>query len=96
MIHKKDEVIGKLNRDIGELTTESKSCDLLSKETSDIKSALNKHSYYTENSFKNADQYLTAIKNKTVDLKDRSRCNLVFYNFAHLHRLEKSYHYEWV
>ena len=80
VIDQKDEVIGKLNRDIGEL---NKSYDFLSKETSDIKSSLNQHSDYTENSFRNTDKYLCSIKNKTVDLEDRSRrCNLVFYNFA--------------
>ena len=80
VIDQKDEVIGKLNRDIGEL---NKSYDFLSKETSDIKSSLNEHSDYTENSFRNTDKYLSAIKSKTVDLEDRSRrCNLVFYNFA--------------
>ena len=80
VIDQKDEVIGKLNRDIGEL---KQSFDFLSKETSDIKKSQAEVSKYLENEIENTSKSIKEVKNKTVDLEDRSRRqNLIFYNFA--------------
>ena len=55
----------------------------LSKQTSDIKKNQTEFANYIENKIDGNGKFLTEVKNKTVDLEDRSRrTNLVFYNFA--------------
>ena len=80
VIDQKDEMIGKLNRDIGEL---KQSCNYLSQETSDLKKSQKEFSGYIENQFEDNKKAVAEVKSKTIDLEDRSRrSNLVFYNVA--------------
>ena len=79
ILEQKDEVIGKLNIQIGEL---KKSFDFLSKETSDIKVSHENTTKTLENEIKSNGNFAHEIKTKTIDLEDRSRRdNLVFFNF---------------
>ena len=79
ILEQKDEVIGKLNRQIGELKT---SFDFLSKETSDIKLSQENTAKLLENKIETNGKFVNEIKTKTIDLEDRSRReNLVFFNF---------------
>ena len=79
MLKQKDEVIGKLNIQIGELR---QSCDYLTKETADIKSGHENTTKMLENKIESTGKYVHDIKSKTVDLEDRSRReNLVFFTF---------------
>ena len=79
LLNQKDEVIGRLNIDIGEL---KQSINFLTDETSAIKNSVAQNTKTLENKLKNTVNNVKDIKLKTVDLEDRSRrCNLVFYNF---------------
>ena len=79
VLAQKDDIIGKLNIQIGELR---KSCDFLSKETSDIKLEHEETTKKLQSKIENNAKLVHEVKAKTVDLEDRSRRNnLVFYNF---------------
>ena len=79
VLEQKDEVIGKLNVQIGEL---KQSCDYLTKETSDIKQCHDETTKMLQSKIDATSKFACDIKAKTVDLEDRSRRNnLVFYNF---------------
>ena len=79
VLKQKDEVIGNLNIQIGEL---KQSCDYLTKETADLKSTQESATKTLENKIESAGKRVHDIKTKTVDLEDRSRReNLVFFNF---------------
>ena len=79
ILEQTDEVIGKLNMQIGEL---KKSFDFLSKETSDIKISQENATKNLETKIEFNGKYAHEIKAKTIDLEDRSRReNLVFFNF---------------
>ena len=79
VIKMKDDVIGKLQTEIGEL---KKSVSYLTKETSDNNKLITDCNKTMEGNFKKSTDYMQEIKDKTVDLEDRSRrCNLVFFNF---------------
>ena len=79
LLNQKDEVIGRLNVDIGEL---KKSLSFVTGETSEIKKTVAQNTKSLENKLNNTADNVKEIKLKTVDLEDRSRrCNLVFYNF---------------
>lgn len=76
VIKNKDEVIGTLNKEVGEL---KKSCDYLSDETSLISSKVKLNELAIESTTKKHDD----LFNKATDLEDRSRRNnLIFYNIA--------------
>ena len=80
VIDQKDEMMGKLNREIGEL---KQSYNYLSQETADLKKSQEEFSGYIENQFDNTKKAMVEMKSKTIDLEDRSRrSNLVFYNVA--------------
>ena len=86
VIEQKDEVIGRLNIEIGEL---KQSFNFLSQETTDIKSSIKETSKILETKINENESHVKAVKTKTVDLEDRSRrCNLVFYNFPETGRNE--------
>ena len=79
VIKMKDEMIGKLQADIGAL---KKSFDFISKETSENHNLITECSKTIESKFVDTNKYIQDIKDKTVDLEDRSRrSNLVFFNF---------------
>ena len=79
VLKQKDDIIGKLNREIGEL---KKSFDFLSNETSDIKASHENTRKILEDKIESNGKHVNDIKTKTIDLEDRSRRdNLVFFNF---------------
>ena len=79
VLAQKDDIIGKLNIQIGELR---QSCDFLTKETSDIKLEHEETAKKLQSKIENNAKLVHEVKAKTVDLEDRSRRNnLVFYNF---------------
>ena len=70
----KDEVIGTLQREIGEL---KKTCDFLTEETSELKGQIK----VNEASLEATAKKCSTLTDKTSDLEDRSRrSNLVFFN----------------
>ena len=74
VIKNKDETIGKLHTQIGEL---KKSCDFLSQETTVLESKIIENGSKITSSAKSHNE----LANKTADLEDRSRRNnVVFYN----------------
>ena len=82
VLKQKDDVIGQLNVQIGEL---KKSCDFLSNETADLKNNHQKSTKMFENKIETTGTFVQEIKSKTVDLEDRSRRdNLVFFNFQEI------------
>ena len=84
IIDKKDEAIGKLNNDIGELR---QSLNYLSGETSDIKKCVVDNAKAIKSRVDETDNQVNAVRMKTVDLEDRSRrSNLVFFNFPEASR----------
>ena len=79
VIKEKDEVIGRLNIDIGELKRTS---NFLTNETTEIKKSVSENTKMLNTKITSTVSDVKEIKLKTVDLEDRSRrCNLVFYNF---------------
>ena len=86
VIQQKDDVIGKLNVEIGEL---KQGFNFISKETSEIKTSLSEASNTLNIKINENKNHFTEIKTKTIDLEDRSRrCNLVFFNFPEAARNE--------
>ena len=78
VIEKKDDVIGKLNIEIGQL---QKGLSFMSTETSEIRKCAEKNKKVLETKLEKNEKEADALKQKTVDLEDRSRrCNLVFFN----------------
>ena len=79
VVKMKDEIIGKLQADIGAL---KQSVNHISQDTSDNQNAIKECNKIMESKFAEANKYVETVKNKTVDLEDRSRrSNLVFFNF---------------
>ena len=79
----KDDVIGKLQSEIGHL---KQTCNYLTEETTTLKGQLNIH----EVSLTEAGKKYNTIVDKTADLEDRSRRNnLVFYNIPEPEVLDK-------
>ena len=79
VLEKKDEIIGRLNMEIGEM---KQSISFLTNETTEIKKSVTNNTKTLDTKLRNTDNNVKDIKLKTIDLEDRSRrCNLVFYNF---------------
>ena len=84
IIDKKDEAIGKLNEDIGDL---KRSLDFMSKETSEMKQQINMNNDTFKSKLQQTESNMENVRAKTVDLEDRSRrSNLVFFNFKEASR----------
>ena len=84
IIDKKDDIIGKLQNDVGELR---QSLNYLSGETSDLKKYIDDKNEAINAKVEQTDGNVHHIKEKTVDLEDRSRrSNLVFFNFPEASR----------
>ena len=87
VVKMKDEIIGKLQADIGKLQADvgallKVSVSYMTKETSDHQKMIDDCNKAMESKFSDTEKYMQDIKNKTVDLEDRSRrSNLVFFNF---------------
>ena len=78
VVKMKDEVIGKLQTELGEV---KQSLNYLHKETSDNHKLINETNNVMEKKIKETNHTMQGIKSKNVDLEDRSRrCNLVFFN----------------
>ena len=74
VIKDKDEVIGNLNKEIGELKN---TCSFLTEETTVLKGHIKTHDISIKSNSKKNDE----LKTKSIDLEDRSRRNnLVFFN----------------
>ena len=74
ILERKDDTIGQLNQEIGKL---KECCNFLTQETTDIKKLIGENKQGIDDS----NNTLNEVKDKTVDLEDRSRRNnLVFYN----------------
>ena len=79
VIQQKDDVIGKLNVEIGEL---KKSYSFLSSETAEIKTSMKQSNEQIAAKFETTNSLVKENNNKSIDLEDRSRrSNLIFYNF---------------
>ncbi len=85
IIDKKDDMIAKLNKDIGEM---KQGLNFMTNETADLKKAISETAEHMKSRVGETDKKIADIKTKTVDLEDRSRrCNLVFFNFPEVSRL---------
>ena len=79
VLEQKDEIIGRLHIEIGEM---KQSLNYLHSETSEIRKNVSENAKKVDAKFNTTATNVNEIKLKTVDLEDRSRrCNLVFYNF---------------
>ena len=79
ILETKDEVIGKLHKEIGEL---KKGFDFMSTETAEIRKCVKDKTADLNQKIDSAENKIHSVKEKTVDLEDRSRrCNLIFFNF---------------
>lgn len=84
ILENKDDVIGNLNKDIGEL---KQSVNFLTNETTVLKRSIDDNVEVIRSRVDLTEDRVSAIKEKTVDLEDRSRrCNLVFFNFPEVSR----------
>ena len=79
IVENKEETIGKLYKEIGEL---KKSLDFMSNETSVIKDQIKSSNDMFKTQFQKSESTMVDLQAKTVDLEDRSRrSNLVFFGF---------------
>lgn len=79
IIDKREDVIAKLNEDIGDL---KRSLDFMSKETSEMKEQIKNNDDGLKTKLQQNVSDMENIRFKTIDLEDRSRrSNLVFFNF---------------
>ena len=79
VINDKDTLIGALQKKVGEL---EKSLDYLHNETSENNKKIDHNTKHFESEITKTNQSVFSVKEKAVDLEDRSRrSNLVFYNF---------------
>ena len=79
ILEQKEDIISKLNREIGELKT---GMNFHSSEISEIRKNVGEMKKDSESKFNDTNKKVDDVKTKTVDLEDRSRrCNLVFFNF---------------
>ena len=79
IVKMKEETIGRLQADIGAL---KESYNFMSKQTSENSNLITECSKTMETKLADASKYIQTVKDKTVDLEDRSRrSNLVFFNF---------------